>query len=64
MGSVLLDAQVGVGATETAGDERIPCLESYAAKNGMGMGYDFEGEVIPSVNEPVHTREVFYWTPR
>ena len=30
----------------------------------MGMGYDFEGEVIPSVNEPVHTWEVFYWTPR
>ena len=64
MGSVLLDAPVGVGAIEIVGDERIPSLESYAAKNGMGMGCDFEGEVIPSVNEPVHTWEVFYWTPR
>ena len=58
------DATYALRATEIVGDERIPYLESYAGKNGMSMGYDFEGEIIPSVNEPVHTWEVFYWTPR
>ena len=56
MGSVLLDAPVvrspGAG------------FENYGAKNGMRMGYDFDGEIVPGVNEPLHTWEVFYWTPR
>ena len=58
------DAIYALSATEILGDERIPYLESYAAKNGMSMGYDFDGEIVPGVNEPVHTWEVFYWTPR
>lgn len=58
------DATFALSATEILGDERIPYLESYAAKNGMSMGYDFDGEIVPGVNEPVHTWEVFYWTPR
>ena len=58
------DATYALRATEIVGDDRIPYLESYAGKNGMSMGCDFEGEIIPSVNEPVHTWEVFYWTPR
>ena len=58
------DATYALTATEVLGDERIPYLESYAAKNGMSMGYDFDGEIIPGANEPVHTWEVFYWTPR
>ena len=58
------DATYALRATEIVGDDRIPYLESYAAKNGMRMGYDFEGEIVPGVNEPVHTWEVFYWTPR
>ena len=58
------DATYALTATEILGDERIPYLESYAAKNGMSLGYDFEGEIIPGTNEPVHTWEVFYWTPR
>jgi hypothetical protein len=39
-------------------------LASYGAENGMSMGYDFEGEIIPGTNEPLYTWEVFYWTPR
>jgi len=58
------DATYALTATEILGDERIPYLENYAAKNGMSMGYDFDGEIIPGTNEPVHTWEVFYWTPR
>ena len=58
------DATYALTATEILGDERIPYLESYATKNGMSMGYDFDGEIVPGVNEPVHTWEVFYWTPR
>ncbi len=58
------DATYALTGREITGDERIPYLESYTGKNGMGMGYDFEGEVIPGTNEPLHTWEVFYWTPR
>ena len=58
------DATYALTATEIVGDERIPYLENYGAKNGMRMGYDFDGEIVPSVNEPLHTWEVFYWTPR
>lgn len=58
------DATYALTATEILGDARIPYLESYAAKNGMSMGFDFAGAIVPGVNEPVHTWEVFYWTPR
>ncbi len=58
------DATYALTATEILGDERIRYLESYTAKNRMSMGYDFDGEIVPGVNEPVHTWEVFYWTPR
>ena len=58
------DETYALTATEIVGDERIPYLENYGAKNGMRMGYDFDGEIVPSVNEPLHTWEVFYWTPR
>ena len=58
------DATYALTATEILGDERIPYLESYTAKNGMQMGYDFDGEIIPGTNEPVHTWEVFHWAPR
>lgn len=57
-------ATYAMKAVEITGDARIPYLESYGGKNGMSMGYDFEGEVVPGVNEPLHTWEVFYWTPR
>jgi hypothetical protein len=56
------DETYALTATEIVGDERIPYLENYGAKNGMG--YDFDGEIVPSVNEPLPTWEVFYWTPR
>ena len=36
----------------------------YGAKYKMPMGYDFKGEIIAGTNEPLHTWEVFYWTPR
>ncbi len=51
-------------ARETLGDDRIRYLESYGAKNGMSMACDFEGEIIPGTNEPLHTWKVFCWTPR
>lgn len=51
-------------AREILGNDRIRYLESYGAKNGMSMAYDFESEIIPGTNEPLHTWEVFYWTPR
>lgn len=58
------DATYALVAAEIVGDARIPYLENYGAKNGMRMGYDFDGEIVPGVNEPLHTWEVFYWTPR
>ncbi len=58
------DETYALTAREITGDERIPYLESYGGKNGINMGYDFEGEVVPGANEPLHTWEVFYWTPR
>ena len=58
------DATYALTATEILGDERIPYLENYGAKNGMRMGYDFDGEIVPGANEPLHTWEVFYWTAR
>ena len=57
------DETYALTATEILGDERIPYLENYGAKNGMRMAYDFEGEIIPGANEPLHTWELFYWTP-
>ena len=58
------DRTYALNAREILGDARIPYLESYGAKNGMSMGYDFSGDIIPGQNEPLHTWEVFYWTPR
>ena len=58
------DATYALTATEILGPERIPCLESFGEKAGIPIGYDFEGEVVAGVNEPLHTWEVFYWTPR
>lgn len=58
------DETFAMKATEIFGDERIPYLESYGGNNGMPMGYDFDGEIISGQNEPLHTWEVFYWTPR
>ena len=58
------DETYALQATEILGDARIPYLESYGGNNRMNMNYDFEGEVIVGVNEPLHTWEVFYWTPR
>ena len=58
------DETYALKAAEVFGDEPIPYLESYGGNNGMSMGYDFTGEIIPSVNEPLNTWEVFYWTPR
>ena len=58
------DATYALAGLEITGDARIPFLESYGGKNGMDMGYDFAGEVIPGSNEPLHTWEVFYWTAR
>lgn len=58
------DRTYALNAQEILGDERIPYLESYGNKNGMDMNYDFAEEIIPGQNEPLHTWEVFYWTPR
>ena len=58
------DATYALTATEILGPERIPYLESFGEKAGIPMRYDFDGEVVPGVNEPLHTWEVFYWTPR
>ena len=58
------DQTYALTAREILGDERLPYLESYGAKNGMSMGYDFTDEIIPGQNEPLHTWEVFYWTAR
>ena len=58
------DNTYALKATEIFGDERIPYLESYGGKNNMSMRYDFTGEIIRGQTEPLHTWEVFYWTPR
>ncbi len=58
------DETFAMKATEIFGDARIPYLESYGANNNMPMRYDFDGEIIRGQNEPLHTWEVFYWTPR
>lgn len=58
------DATYALQATEITGAARIPYLEKYGAKYNMPMAYDFEGEIITGANEPLHTWEVFYWTPR
>lgn len=58
------DATYELTATEITGDARIAYLESYGAKNRMSMGYDFQEDIVVGANEPLHTWEVFYWTPR
>ena len=58
------DNTYALSATEITGEARLPYLESYGSKNNMPMRFDFEGEVIRGENEPLHTWEVFYWTPR
>ncbi len=58
------DETYALTATEILGDERIPYLESYGGKYGMPMGLDFSGEIVTGQTEPLHTWEVFYWTPR
>ncbi len=58
------DETYALQATEIFGDARLPMLEAYGAKNGMEMGYDFDGEIVVGQNEPLHTWEVFYWTTR
>ncbi|MGI9250333.1 MAG: hypothetical protein ACR2PR_03940 [Pseudohongiellaceae bacterium] len=58
------DRTYALNAREIVGDARTPYLESYGGKNGMSMGHDFTGEIIPGQNEPLHTWEVFYWTAR
>lgn len=58
------DSTYSLNAREIVGEARIPYLESYGRKNGIPMGYDFRGEIVPGVNEPLYTWEVFYWTAR
>ena len=58
------DRTYALRAREITGDARIPYLEKYGAKYNMPMRYDFDGEIIVGVNEPLHTWEVFYWEPR
>jgi len=58
------DETFAMKATEVFGDARMPYLESYGGNNNMPMRYDFDGEIIRGQNEPLHTWEVFYWTPR
>lgn len=58
------DQTYALTGREVLGEARIPYLEKYGAKYRMSMGYDFAGTVIPGANEPLHTWEVFYWTPR
>lgn len=53
-----------LNAREITGAARVPYLESYGGKNNMPMAYDFDGEIIRGQNEPLHTWEVFHWTPR
>jgi hypothetical protein len=58
------DQSYAMSAQEIVGDARIPYLEQYGAKYNMPMRYDFTGEIITGTNEPLHTWEVFFWTPR
>lgn len=58
------DRQYALQAREITGEARIPFLEQYGAKYNMPMRYDFDGEIIVGQNEPLHTWEVFFWTPR
>ncbi|MBM3806995.1 MAG: hypothetical protein FJW22_02255 [Acidimicrobiia bacterium] len=58
------DRTYALSGKEVVGEARIPYLEKYGAKYKMPMRYDFNGEIIPGVNEPLHTWEVFYWTAR
>lgn len=58
------DRSYAMSAREVLGEARIPFLEQYGGKYNMPMCYDFEGEIIPGTNEPLHTWEVFFWTAR
>ena len=58
------DSSYAMRAEEIVGDARIAYLEQYGGKYNMPMRYDFDGEIIPGTNEPLHTWEVFFWTPR
>ncbi len=58
------DAAYAMRATEILGDDRLPLLEAYGAKNGMSMDVGPSGGVIQGVAEPLRTWEVFFWTPR
>lgn len=59
------DDTYAMNAREIVGDDRLPYLELWGEKTGRdGLEYDFEGEIIRGVNEPLYTWEVFYWTPR
>ena len=58
------DETFALKAREVFGDERLPYLESYGGANRMPMRYDFDEEIIRGQNEPLHSWEVFHWTPR
>ena len=58
------DQTFALTGREVLGEARRPYLEKYGAKYKMPMGDDFKGEIIAGTNEPLHTWEVFYWTPR
>ncbi len=58
------DSSYAMRAEEIVGDAKIAYLEQYGAKYNMPMRYDFTGEIIVGANEPLHTWEVFFWTPR
>ncbi|MCZ6641042.1 MAG: hypothetical protein O7G86_13955 [Gammaproteobacteria bacterium] len=57
-------ATYAMQASEIIGDQRLPMLEAYGAKNNMSMTVPASGGVIQGVAEPLHTWEVFFWTPR
>ena len=58
------DRTYAVRAREIVGEARQPYLQAYADKYNRPMGYDFAGEIVTGVNEPIYTWEVFYWTGR
>ncbi len=58
------DDAYAMRATEILGDDRIPLLEAYGAKNGMPMDAGPSGGMIRGQAEPLRTWEVFFWTPR
>jgi hypothetical protein len=58
------DATYAMRATEILGEQRLPMLEAYGAKNNMSMEVPASGGVIQGVAEPLSTWEVFFWTPR